>query len=276
MSGNVAVITGGSGALGGATACALANRGVTVALVDKRLGNARITAEKCTAQGGRAKVYEVDQSDARAVAAVVDTINKDLGRIDYLFANAGWGKFSTILDLSVEEWNKTILINLSGTFYFCQSVARKMVEKSIQGSIVITASSGAETPIDRVAAYDCSKAACVMLAKHLACELGQYRIRANAILPGVIESGMTAPMLNEVGYRRMLERGTPLGRWGRAEEVADLVEFLLSDRSAYINGAAIRIDGGASLRGLPKWFDMDYSENGEKGTNSEFQRYPYI
>ena len=97
----------------------------------------------------------------------------------------------------------------------------------------------------------------------------------NAILPGVVETGMTGPMLSEAKWRRMLQRETPVGRWGKPEDVAKLVAFLLSDDAAYVNGEDVMIDGGSTLHGVPRWYSLDYTKANECDWNAAFDRYPY-
>jgi NAD(P)-dependent dehydrogenase (short-subunit alcohol dehydrogenase family) len=109
----------------------------------------------------------------------------------------------------------------------------------------------------------------------MASELGNYRINVNAICPGVVESGMTGPMLSREEWRRMLKRETPVGRWGEPRDVAKLVAFLLSDDAGYINGEDIMIDGGSTLGGAPRWYSLDYTRANEVDWQAQDRRYPY-
>ena len=197
------------------------------------------------------------------------------GRIDLLFANAGTGRFSPLADMQKKDWNTIIQVNLNGTFYFCQEVAKRMMEQGEGGKMVLTASSGATVIADQLGAYCAAKAGVVMLMKHLASELGNYRVNVNAILPGVIETAITAEKMKEDVSRNMLVRQTPVGRWGKATEVAKLVAFLLSDDAAYINGEGIMIDGGSTLHGYPRWYALDYTERNKADWEQQFSEYPY-
>ena len=141
--------------------------------------------------------------------------------------------------------------------------------------MVLTASSGSRVIADQLGAYCASKAAVEMLMKHMAAELGNYRINVNAILPGVVETGMTGPMLAEEKWRRMLVRETPVGRWGKPQDIAKLVAFLLSEDAGYINGEGIMIDGGSTLHGYPRWYGLDYTKQNECDWDAVFQHYPY-
>jgi NAD(P)-dependent dehydrogenase (short-subunit alcohol dehydrogenase family) len=111
--------------------------------------------------------------------------------------------------------------------------------------------------------------------KQLASELGNYRINVNAVMPGVIATGMTSPMLGRAEWQRMLARQTPSGRWGTAQEVAKLVAFLLSADASYINGEGILIDGGSTLHGFPRWYALDYTQENVCDWEALFAEYPY-
>jgi NAD(P)-dependent dehydrogenase (short-subunit alcohol dehydrogenase family) len=222
---------------------------------------------ECINFGVKSIAYEFNQGNSESVEDCVQTIVNDFGQIDLLFANAGVGLFRSFLDMTPKDWDFVIKVNLNGTFYVVNAVAKAMINKGNTGSIVMTASSGAQVPCDQLSAYCAAKAGVVMLMKHMASELGPYRIRSNAILPGVIETQLSSHMLKEQKWRDMLTKNTPVGRWGQPEEVAKLVCFLLSEDAAYINGESIMIDGGSTLHSFPKWFSLDYSkENHQEWT----------
>jgi NAD(P)-dependent dehydrogenase (short-subunit alcohol dehydrogenase family) len=275
MQGKVALVTGGARGLGKATALELARRGAVVLVADRKLVPAQETAALCAEITKGAAAYEFDQANARSVEGCIKEISRKHGRIDLLFANAGTGAFAPLIDMPKEDWDFVIQVNLNGTFYVCQEVARMMVERGEGGKIVLTASSGAEVIADQLGAYCASKAAVVMLMKHLASELGNYRINCNAVLPGVVETGMTSPMLGKPELQRMLVRQTPVGRWGRPEDVAKLVAFLLSEDAEYINGEGVMIDGGSTLHGFPRWCSLDYTEKNVADWEGLFAEYPY-
>ncbi len=275
FSGKVALVTGGGRGLGRAAALDLAKRGATVAVADRKGDAARETADLADADGGSCSAYEFDQADSASVESCIAKVLAEHGQIDLLFANAGTGKFAPLVEMAKEDWDFLIQINLNGTFYVCQEVAKHMIDRGKGGSMVLTASSGAAVIADQLGAYCASKAAIVMLMKHLASELGSYRVRCNAVMPGVVETGMTQPMLSQERWRRMVRRQTPLGRWGQPEEVAKLVNFLLSDDAAYITGEAIMIDGGSTLHGFPRWYALDYSKENRADWEALFDEYPY-
>jgi NAD(P)-dependent dehydrogenase (short-subunit alcohol dehydrogenase family) len=275
LTGRVVLVTGGARGLGQETALELAGCGAQVAVADRKLEAAQETAERCRKAGVEAQAFGFDQASAESVESCIREIIERFGRIDGLFANAGTGRFCPLVDMPKKEFDLVLQVNLNGTFYVCQEVARQMIKQGTGGKIVLTASSGARVIADQLGAYCASKAAIVNLMKHLASELGNYRINVNAICPGVVATGMTSPMLSNELWRRMLTRETPLGRWGEPRDVAKLVVFLLSDDAGYINGEDIMIDGGSTLHGAPRWYALDYTKSNSIDWESFASRYPY-
>jgi len=273
--GKVALVTGGARGLGQASAVELARRGARVAIADRKAEAAEETARLCNEHTPGAQAFVYDQADAASVESCVNEVVKACGQIDALFANAGTGKFAPVVDMKKADWDFLIQVNLNGAFYVCQDVARQMIKQGRGGKIVLTASSGSTVMCDQLGAYCASKAGVLMLMKQMAAELGNYRINVNAIQPGVVETGMTGPMISQEKWRRMLVRQTPVGRWGKPEDVAKLVAFLLSDDAGYINGEGIMIDGGSTLHGFPRWYALDYTKQNECDWEALFDEYPY-
>jgi NAD(P)-dependent dehydrogenase (short-subunit alcohol dehydrogenase family) len=273
--GKIAVVTGGGRGLGREAALELARRGARVAIADRKMDIADETVRLIGDEKGEAAAFEFDQANGDSVESCIARIVDHFGRIDLLFANAGTGRFSPLIDMPRKDWDVVIQVNLNGTFYVCQEVAKRMAAQGGGGKMVLTASSGARVIADQLGAYCASKAAVEMLMKHLASELGTYRINVNAVLPGVIETGMTGPMLSKEEWQRMVVRQTPAGRWGRPTDVAQLVAFLLSDDASYINGEGIMIDGGSTLHGFPRWYGLDYEKQGAPDWSALLSEYPY-
>jgi NAD(P)-dependent dehydrogenase (short-subunit alcohol dehydrogenase family) len=251
----------------------LAESGVAVAIADRKGDQAREVASECAALGVDAVAIEFDQVEPEAATSCVSAA-RDIGELRMLFANAGTGRFRPFLDMDPEEWQFVIDVNLNGTFYVCQAFCRHLVDRGGGGSVVLNASSGARTIADQLSAYCASKAGVDMLMQHMASELGTHRIRVNAVMPGVVESPMTAPMLERDHWRRMLEREVPLGRWGQPEEVAKVVGFLLSEYASYVNGTSVLVDGGSTLHASPRWYALDYSL-ASADWEACFAHYPY-
>lgn len=259
LDGLVAVVTGGAGGIGSACAQALGARGAELVLLDRDvdgLGRAVGRLPDRTAQ------YVVDVTDHQAVGEVVRTIEQVHGGIDILVSNAGYGRLGALIDMDVAVWRRHMDVNLDGTFNVVQPVARSMTHRGQDGSIVLIGSTASQFPCDHLGAYAVSKAGVHMLARSLASELGPYGIRVNTVMPGVIETGMSAPLLDELTNRELTASETPLGRLGQPDEVADVVAFLASPASRYVTGASILVDGGQTIHGFPRWRSTDATRGG--------------
>lgn len=259
FAGRVALVTGGAGGIGAATAERFARDGAKVVVADIEEAAVTAVAEKLAAEGLDVSAARCDQTSPKDVAALFDVQLAE--GVDIVFANAGWGRTDPFLDISFDTWRQTYDINVHGTFLVCQAAARKMVAQGRGGSIVITSSSGATETAALFAAYCSAKAALNMLAGVMALELGAHDIRVNSIMPGVTKTAMTEGLL-ETRARDGLEFGSPLGRLGAPDDIASVATFLASDDAAFINGQSIMVDGGGSLNG-PQWFVTDFRKRGE-------------
>ncbi|MCH1881388.1 SDR family NAD(P)-dependent oxidoreductase [Agrococcus sp. ARC_14] len=256
-----ALVTGAAGDIGQTTAVGFAKAGRDVAVFDRKVELLAETVALCEAEGVKVHAAAVDQTDHDAVEAGVAGAIAALGPITALFANAGYGKFSSLIDQPLKEWHRHVDVNFTGTFAICQAVARSMIDARLGGSIVINASSGASQYSDLLGAYCATKAGVKMLATGLASELGNHRIRVNCVEPGVIETGMTGPMLtgeNGDAHREILLSDTPSGRLGIPEDVASVVLFLSSPENSFLTGVSVPVDGGQTIHGHPRWYRTDY------------------
>lgn len=251
----VAMITGGGSGLGEAAARVLAREGAKVAVLGRTEDEIKEVADSINSAGGEAMPVVADISRPEDMEKAAQQIVDKWGRLDIVFANAGInGVWAPIEDLTPEEWQKTININLNGTFYTIKYAVPFLKKQG--GSVIITSSvNGTRTFSNTGAtAYSSTKAAQVAMAKMLALELAKHRVRVNVICPGAIESE-----ISENTEQRNVEREKepvefpegqiPLtdGEPGKAEDVGDLVLFLASDQSKHISGTEIWIDGAQSL-----------------------------
>lgn len=260
LDGCIAVVTGGGGGIGSACAASLGAKGAQLVLLDRDGDGLRRVKEGLPR--GTAD-YTVDVTDFEAVHEVIGAISQRFGQIDILVNNAGYGRLGALIDMEPTQWRRHIDVNLHGSFNVFQPVAKLMVERQCGGSIVFIGSTATEFPCDNLGAYAVAKAGVGMLARSLASELGPFGIRVNTVLPGVIETGMTAPLLDEYLNRELAISETPLGRLGQPGEVADVVAFLASPASRYVTGASILVDGGQTTHGFPRWRSMDAGSGAE-------------
>lgn len=242
LTGKVAIVTGGSRGLGRATAEALAARGAHVVITYVRgEAEARAAVEAITAKGGKAEAIGFDVADmAAAEAAIADTA-KRLGRLDILVANAGIAIDNLLLRVKEDELDRLFAVNVKGALA-CARAAIKVMMRARTGRIVLLSSVVGEMGNVGQTAYAATKAALLGVTKSLAREYSSRGITVNAVSPGFIETDMTASINAEM--KDNLLRAVPLGRIGRAEEVAAAVLFLCSDEASYITGQTLRVNGG--------------------------------
>jgi len=255
LAGKVALVTGAAGGIGAAAARRLARDGARVVLTDRDREGLAATAGELGLPDREVGFHCCDQTDPAEVEALFEAV----GPVDVCFANAGYASPTPIVEQDLKSWKRHLDVNVTGTMLVCQGAARAMIESGRGGSIILTASTSARFSTALFGAYSVSKAGVEMLGRVLAEELGPDGIRVNTICPGTVESGLIGPMLDreEGGMRKVYEQDTPLGRLGRAEEIAAVVSFLASDDASYVTGATIMADGGQTLAGLPRWFGRD-------------------
>jgi len=239
----IALITGAGGGLGAAIAARMAADGCRVVLLDSDAANVEAQARALPGALGLA----ADVTDERQIDDALTRIIEQFGAApDILVNNAGIVRFGDILEQSVEDFRRVIDVNLVGTYIVSRAVGRHMVARG-SGVIVNITSLNALAPSPDAGAYPCSKAAVASLTQHLALALGPRGVRVNAVGPGFIDAGMSAPIYADPAVRETRGSTVPAGGIGTAEDVADAVQFLASDKARYIMGQHLMVDGGVSF-----------------------------
>lgn len=244
VEGRRALVTGGAGGIGGATAALLRRRGADVALLDLDVEATRRAAD---ALGGYAVTADV-REPAEIEVAVEEAAVALGGPPDLLVNAAGVYRIRPAIDLEPAEWDEVLDTNLRGSWLVARAVARRLVAAELPGTIV-NLSSTAALVADRAEPavhYNASKAGVIALTRQLAVELAP-NIRVNAVCPGFIDTSMLRMMDDPEAGRRILDETVPLRRLGRPEEVAELIAFLSSDEAGYVTGVAVPIDGGGTV-----------------------------
>jgi len=237
----VAFVTGGAQGIGRTISEELARAGAHVVLGDVNLEGAQATAEAINISGGSASAVKIDVSNATEVREVFDFIIKDKKPVDILVNNAGITRDGLMVRMKESDWDLVLDINLKGSFLCSQQAAKQMMKQK-SGVIVNIASIVGVMGNFGQANYSASKAGVIGLTKTLAREVASRGIRVNAIAPGFIDTEMTRVLDEEV--RQKLIEQIPLARLGLPEDVARCVNFLVSDKSSYITGQVINLNGG--------------------------------
>jgi NAD(P)-dependent dehydrogenase (short-subunit alcohol dehydrogenase family) len=238
------VVTGGAGDIGAAIGAELTRRGATVTLVDRK---SEEQAEAWLARVGEAGRVAYRQADVRDRAAL-EQVLRSVDPLDVAIGNAGVVESASFLDITDEQWQTHLDVNLTGCFNLGQTAARLMVERGAPGRIIFTGSWVQDVPWPEIAAYSASKAALRMLARSMARELAPHRILVNVLAPGIVNAGLARHQLEtEPQYARRVANVIPLGELQTAEQVARAMAFLCSRDADYITGAVLLADGGCSL-----------------------------
>ncbi len=233
------IVTGGSRGIGRAVAARFAREGAKVYFTYHQHEEAAAqTASSCGAIAGRCP-----QSDSEAIAGLVDRVISETGRVDVLVNNAGISRDQYLMMMPAEDWDRVIDTNLNGVYRWCKAVSRPMMEAR-SGAIVMVASVSGLVGIAGQTNYAATKGALIAFSRSLAAELGPKGIRVNTVVPGFIETDMTARMSRQIKQQN-LDR-ILLRRFGVADDVAAAIAFLASEDAAYIVGQTLVVDGGLS------------------------------
>ena len=237
-------ITGAIGDIGLAMAVELAGRASLVSLIDVVEEQAAAPRLAAVAAAGAYTYHRADVTDRAAVEAVLASIDP----LDVVIGNAGIVLPAPFLDVSAQQWQRQLDVNLTGCFNVGQAAARLMVERRHPGKIIFTGSWVGDIPWPDISAYSVTKAGIRMLARSMARELAAHGIRVNVVAPGIVFAGMARHQYQtDPQYARRASAAIPLGEFGTAEQIGKAAAFLCSADSDYMTGSVLLIDGGASL-----------------------------
>ena len=243
----VAIVTGAGAGQGKAAAELFAKEGAKVCVADVNESTARQVADGITQSGGEAIAVSVDVSSPVETKALADRAVEAFGQIDVLYNNAGIIRPGSVLSMSLDDWDRTLAVNLTGPFLCCRYVIPYMVAQG-SGSIVNTASTSGLIGEMEVAGYGASKGGIISLTRHLAVQHARDNIRVNCICPGVIDTAFNDTWIAAIGGREALDQFidtfVPAGREGHPEEIARVALFLASEEASLVTGHIMVVDGG--------------------------------
>lgn len=244
LSGKAAIVTGGNSGIGLAMAEGLARAGASVAIWGRNEQRNAEALERISSAGGAALALGVDVSEEQAVVDAFAETMEAFGHIDAVFANAGVGSVGTPFDeMTTDEWRHIFGVNMEGVFWTFREAVKHMKAAS-GGSLVVTSSVAGDFGFPTGEHYAATKAGVRAVIRSLAVEYGKYGIRANAVAPGWVVTGMTDDFIEEERFETMVKPRIPLGRWGRPDDFAGIAVYLASDASSWHTGDTITIDGG--------------------------------
>lgn len=247
LEGKRAIVTGGAGGIGGATAKLFAQEGARVAVFDLDAAGAQSVADSINASGGTAIALGVDVSDEAAVVAGVAQVVDEFGGVDVLFNNAGIARRTTAVETTVEDWDLSFAVNVRSIFLMSKHCIPHM-ERAGGGSIINTGSGWGLKGGGRALPYCATKGAVVNMTRAMAIDHGAANIRVNSVNPGDTDTGMLREEARQIGWTEsaFLEDAAdrPLRRMGHPHEIAAAVLFLASDDASFVTGAALVVDGG--------------------------------
>jgi NAD(P)-dependent dehydrogenase (short-subunit alcohol dehydrogenase family) len=246
LSGKVAIVTGSGSGLGACVARGLAQHGAKVVICGRTASEIERVRDEIVALGGIAEAVPYDATRHDQSTALVNDTIAHFGRLDVAVINHGIGHGRAAEDLSVEEWDSVMTINLRGCFSAAQAAGRQLLKQGNGGSIIVVGSTGGVVAFPNLLAYATSKAGAIQLAKQLAVEWGDRGVRVNAVCPGYMTHMMkgTRDRYSGGDVDEWVKRQTPMGRWGDPEELVGAVIYFASPASTFVTGQVLSVDGG--------------------------------
>jgi NAD(P)-dependent dehydrogenase (short-subunit alcohol dehydrogenase family) len=250
LTGRCAIVTGCARGLGRSLAHGLAAAGAQVLACDLIGDGAHAVATEIRAAGGKAHAFRMDVTDHQGALDAVTFGMKEFGSVDVLVNNAAIDIIEPVQEVSQENWNKILNVNLTGVFQCSQAAADQMIRQGRGGSIINVSSIASTAGIEKLAAYSAAKAGVNQLTRVMALELANHRIRVNAIAPGYLENVMEGASHEHSDLRKeqQILGSTPLGRRAQLSEIVGPVVFLASEAASYITGTVLFVDGGYTAR----------------------------
>jgi len=250
LSGKVAAVIGGSGVLGGAMANGLSGAGAKVAILGQTREKIDTRVRAIQGRGGEAIGIICNASDRGALERACSEIVSAWRRVDVLINAPGVNSSTPFFEISEEEWERILDVNLKSVFLACQVFAKQMIKQKAGGSIINISSASSGPPLSKVFTYGISKAGCNNLTQFLACEFAPHKIRVNAIVPGFFPAEQNRKILTKERSAAIFAH-TPMARFGEATELIGATLWLASEKaSSFVTGAIIRVDGGFSAMAI--------------------------
>lgn len=249
LNGKTAVVIGGTSGIGRAIAHGMSEAGADVVCSSRRIEQVNAAAAEIESKGRRTMRITSDVSDRSTIETLLNESVAAFGKVDILVNCAGRTKREPTLDLDDETWNAILETNLTGTLRSCQVFGRHMIANGY-GRIINIASLSTFVSLFEVAAYSASKAAVASLTKSLAIEWAKHGVNVNAIAPGVFRTALNENLLDESERGKEFLTRTPMGRFGKVEELAGAAIFLASDAASYVTGEVLVVDGGFLASGV--------------------------
>jgi len=247
LTGKTALVTGGNGGIGLGMAEELAKSGADICIWGQNEKKNQAAVEKLKKYGRQTIALKCDVSDENQVIESFARTIGTLGKVDACFANAGVGRLGTPFHkMSIDEWHSVFGVNMEGVFFTFRSAVRHMLEKGNGGSLVVTSSLSANFGMPAGEHYAATKAGVIAVVRGLSVEYARHGIRANAILPGWIETDMTSPLFSIEKFEKNVIPRIPQRRWGIPADFGPIAVYFASDASAYHSGDTVVIDGGYS------------------------------